>query len=70
MRKDAVVRTYDVFAKWLGIEWEKPEYKPPRKPLFIPLECEIDDLIAGCPKYSSFLQIANETGARAGEIFN
>jgi len=31
----------------------------------------IDDLIAGCNKYvATFLQIAKETGARAGEIFN
>jgi len=37
---------------------------------FIPLEREIDDLIAGCSKYiAAFLQIAKETGARAGEIF-
>ncbi|MCX8171971.1 MAG: tyrosine-type recombinase/integrase [Candidatus Bathyarchaeota archaeon] len=38
---------------------------------FIPLEREIDDLIASCNRYIAvFLQIAKETGARAGEIFN
>src|SRR5674476_280932 len=37
---------------------------------FIPQEREIDDLIAGCNKeISLLLQIAKETGARAGEIY-
>ncbi|MEM2926617.1 MAG: tyrosine-type recombinase/integrase [Candidatus Bathyarchaeia archaeon] len=70
-RKEAMVYAYDLFAKWMGIKWERPIYKPARKLPFIPLEREIDDLIAGCNKYiGTFLQIAKETGARAGEIFN
>jgi integrase len=70
-RKEAMVWTYDLWAKWLGIEWEKPIYKPVRKLPFIPLEREINDLIAGCNKHvAAFLQIAKETGARAGEIYN
>jgi len=68
--KETIVTAYDSFAKWLGLKWEKPVYKRVRKLPFIPLEREIDDLIAGCSKYiSTFLQIAKETGARAGEIF-
>jgi integrase len=71
VRKEAMVWTYDLWAKWFGIEWEKPIYKPARKLPFIPLEREIDDLIAGCNSWvATFLQIAKETGARAGEIYN
>jgi integrase len=70
-RKEAMVWTYDLWTKWFGIEWEKPIYKPVRKLPFIPLEREIDDLIAGCNNWvATFLQIAKETGARAGEIYN
>ena len=69
-RKEAMVYAYDLFAKWMGIKWDRPRYKPSRKLPFIPLEREIDDLIAGCNKHvAAFLQIAKETGARAGEIF-
>ena len=47
-----------------------PRYKRIQKLPFIPLEREIDDLIAGCSKHIAvFLQIGKETGARAGEIF-
>ncbi len=70
-RKGAMVYAYDLFTKWLGTTWEKPIYKPPRKLPFIPSEREIDDIISSCNKHiATFLQIAKETGARAGEIFN
>jgi len=70
--KETTTYAYDLFAKWLGIKWDKPRYKPPRKLPFIPLEREIDDLVAGCNSLyvSTFLQILKETGARAGEAFN
>lgn len=66
-----MVYAYDLYAKWSGLKWEKPLYKPPRRNPFIPLEREIDDLIAGCNKEkSAFLQAGKETGARAGELFS
>ena len=69
--KQTTAYAYDLFAKWAGIKWERPKYKAARKLPFIPQEREIDDLIAGCNRYvATFLQIAKETGARAGEIFN
>jgi len=69
-RKESMVYAYDLFAKWLGIKWEKPRYKAQRKFPFIPLEREIDDLIAGSNKWiAAFLQILKETGARSGEVF-
>lgn len=69
-RKEGVAYAYDLFAKCYGIEWTRPIYKAPRKLPFIPIEREIDDLIAACSKHiASFLQLGKETGARAGEIF-
>ncbi|MEM2805617.1 MAG: site-specific integrase [Candidatus Bathyarchaeia archaeon] len=70
--KETTAYAYDLFAKYMGMKWERPSYKPARKLPFIPIEREIDDLIAGCNNKSvaTFLQIAKETGARAGEIFN
>ena len=69
-RKANVVYAYSLFAKWANIEWKPPKISVPEKLPFIPLEREIDDLIAGCPKHVAVaLQIAKETGARIGEIF-
>lgn len=69
-RKLAMVHAYNLFARWQGIKWQKPFYKPPYKLPFIPMEREIDDLIAGCNQHiATFLRIGKETGARAGEIF-
>jgi len=69
--KETTAYAYDLFAKWMGIKWDKPKYKALRKLPFIPHEREIDDLIAGCKKHiAAFLQIIKETGARAGEVFN
>ena len=63
-RKEAMVYTYDLWARWAGIQWERPSYKPPKKLPFILLEREIDALIASCNKYvANFLQMAKETGA-------
>jgi len=52
----------------MRIQWEPPRYRYQRKIPFIPLEDEIDDLIAGCGrKMSVFLRLLKETGARVGE---
>lgn len=60
---------YSRFAKFLHIDWEKPNYKAPDAIPFIPLECEIDQLISGTPRKTSIaLQIAKTTAARKGEI--
>ncbi|MDT8781944.1 MAG: tyrosine-type recombinase/integrase [Candidatus Bathyarchaeota archaeon] len=68
--KEAVVFAYDLYAKYYGYKWERPRYKAVREIPFIPQEREIDDLIAGVNKeISLLLQIAKETGARAGEIY-
>jgi len=56
------------YLQMLGKSWNPPRYRRVRKLPFIPLEKEIDDLIAGCgPKTATFLQLLKETGMRAGE---
>lgn len=68
--KEACVFAYDLYAKHNNIDWQRPRYKAVREIPFIPQEREIDDLIAGVNKeISLLLQIAKESGARAGEIY-
>lgn len=66
--KAIAVTIYNEFAKWLGLDWEPPTYKPVRKIPFIPMEEELNQLIAAAgPKLSIFLQLLKETGMRKGE---
>jgi len=59
---------YSCFLNFLGLTWQKPNYKPQRKLPFIPTEKEIDTLIAGCgKKTAAILQLLKETGCRVGE---
>lgn len=52
----------------VGLTWEKPKCVRPRVLPFIPLENELDSLIAGAgKKTAAFLQLLKETGMRAGE---
>jgi len=69
--KALAVVAYSTFLEAFGGTWNPPQYKDVRKLPFIPLEREIDDLIAGSNKYVAiFLEFGKETGARAGEIFD
>lgn len=53
--------TYINFNKWS---------RQPQKLPWLPLEREIDELIAGCSrKASAFLQLLKETGTRSGEAW-
>jgi integrase len=66
--KHIIAETYNSYAKTYKIIWEKPKYKFEPKTPFIPLESEIDQLIAGCgKKTATFLQVLKDTGARSGE---
>lgn len=52
----------------MGISWNPPSYSQTQKLPFIPLESEIDSLIAGVgTKASTLLQLLKETGMRIGE---
>lgn len=66
--KATFVTYYGIFLKTMHIQWNPPRYRYERKVPFIPLENEIDDLIAGCGrKMSVFLRLLKETGVRVGE---
>ena len=67
-RKQNVINAYTLFLKTAGLYWEKPKCNVVRKLHFIPLEEELDALIAGCgKKTSTFLRLLKETAMRAGE---
>jgi integrase len=67
-RKRNVVNAYSQFLKFLGLTWDPPLCKVTRKLPFIPLEKEIDDLIAGSPQtVATLLHLLKESGARCGE---
>jgi integrase/rubredoxin len=67
--KYATVNAYKVFCRYYKIDWEpiKTPYQPEEP--FIPLEEEIDCLIAACGKLTSaFTQVVKDTGARKIEV--
>jgi integrase len=67
--KKDLVAVYDSFLRFSGGTWQKPKYIWSQKLPFIPLESEIDQLIAGCSKtIATVLQTIKETGARIGEV--
>ena len=67
-RKYIAISAYTLFLRMLGKKWDPPRCKVTRKIPFIPMEQELDALIAGCGrKTASFLQLLKETGMRAGE---
>lgn len=69
--KRILIYAYHSFIKMLGIPWEIPNCKTTGKLPFIPLESEIDALIAGCgKKVATSLQLMKETGMRIGEAWN
>jgi len=66
--KQQMAFAYDCYASRNCIKWEIPNYKQTQKLPFIPLESEIDALIAGCGrKTAAILQLLKETGMRIGE---
>ncbi|MBS7620603.1 tyrosine-type recombinase/integrase [Candidatus Bathyarchaeota archaeon] len=67
--KAITASVYTDFLKCFGLSWEAPEYKIEESIPFIPLEREIDELIASCNKrIATLLQVLKETGARIGEV--
>ncbi|HSV49499.1 MAG TPA: site-specific integrase [Candidatus Acidoferrales bacterium] len=62
------VKAYIAFTDIFDIPWEplKVDYEPAEP--FIPLESELDQIIAACGKVTAaFLQVLKDTGARCGE---
>ena len=70
-RKNLAVVAYDSFLKMVGGHWDRPKYRREKKLPFVPMEEEIDQVIAGCnKKTATFLQLLKETGMRSGEAWN
>jgi len=68
--KAQAVAAYATFIEMMGWIWKPPKYKQNERLPFIPLEAEIDQLIAGCSKkIGTFLQTLKETAARFGEAW-
>jgi integrase/recombinase XerD len=66
--KATIKGAYSGFLRFLGLSWKPPKIHFEAKIPFIPLESEIDSLIAGCGKTTSvLLQLLKETGMRIGE---
>lgn len=66
--KATLVTYYGIFAEYMHIQWKPPRYRYEQKIPFIPLEKEVDDLIAGTSrKMATFLRLLKETGMRGGE---
>jgi integrase len=69
-RKANAVNAYTSFLIMSGGKWDPPRYKRIRKLPFIPIEAEVDQLIAGSgPKTATLLQLLKETGMRIGEAW-
>jgi integrase len=70
-RKAKLAEDLARFYAYEHIPFNKPNYNRIEKLPFVPLEVEVDQLIAGCRrKASTFLQLLKETGIRAGEAWN
>jgi integrase/recombinase XerD len=66
--KSKMVASYSSYTKTMGIQWEpiKVRYNP--KERFVPLETELDQIIAACgKKTAAYLQLLKDSGARSGE---
>ncbi len=65
-----VLKGYHTYCRWKGFSFQIPKVQNTEAPLpFIPLENELDALIAGSGrKLSTILLTLKETGARVGEV--
>ena len=68
--KELLTNAYDYYVKFNGYSWIKPRFVREDKPIFIPLESELDQLISKATrKMSVFLELLKETGADSGEAW-
>jgi integrase len=66
--KKIFANCYKAFTTYMKIEWQPPKITVSQKEPFLPLEEEVQQLIAGCGKRTStLLQLLFETGCRIGE---
>jgi hypothetical protein len=70
-RKAKLTEDLARFYAYKHTPFDKPNYRRIEKLPFIPLEVEVDQLIASCSrKVAAMLQLIKETGMRAGEAWN
>jgi len=68
--KQLLSNSYQYYVQYKGLTWNKPRFIREDKPIFLPLESELDMLISKAQiKMSVFLQLLKETGADAGEAW-
>jgi len=66
--KTMYVESYHSFGKTFNIAWTRIKVRYEPKQPFVPLETELDQLIARCGRrLAAYLQVLKGTGARAGE---
>jgi integrase len=70
-RKELIVDCYAKYCQWKKLPFVKPRYRRTDKLPYVPLQKDIEALIAALPKKTSiFTRTIYETGARAGEMWN
>ena len=68
--KQLLTDAYEYYVQYRGLTWIKPKFVREDKPIFLPLESELDALIANTKqKLSTFLQFLKETGCDSGEAW-
>jgi integrase len=68
--KELMTNAYDYYVKFHKLSWIKPKFYREDKPIFIPLESELDALVARPRlKMSVSLQFLKETGVDSGEAW-
>ena len=61
-RKELLANAYDYFVHYNGLTWAKPRFTKEDKPIFLPNESELDQLISNArDKMSIYLQFLKET---------
>jgi len=69
-RKELLANAYDYYCEYRGFQWIKPHFAREDKAIFLPLESELNALVANTrEKLSVYLQLLKETGADSGEAW-
>jgi integrase len=67
-RKELLADAYDYYVRYSGLSWKKPRFTREDKPIFVPLESELDMLISKAHfRMSVWLELLKETGVDSGE---
>jgi integrase len=68
--KELLTNAYDYYVRYRGLSWSKPKFTKEDKPIFVPLEKELDQLISKARiKLGVFLELLKETGVDSGEAW-